>query len=147
MSTTEALTLGLAVIGIGALSWLAFYLYPPTRDKAKWVALAAVAVGGTALAIIYGKETGSVLDAKIKEHNARGKLLNAQRAAELKKAAAAESEEEAKEHIERADTLTMQAAAVHKKRLTLIEGTGDLDSDAEVVRRELDRDRPGSKTG
>jgi ribosomal protein L25 (general stress protein Ctc) len=125
---------GLAIVGTLALGWSMAWLNPSTRQKAKWWALAAIAIAGGLLAIIYGKETASVLDLKVKEHNARGKLLNAQREAALERAEAADDEEERAAFIERADTLSLSAADLQRAKLKLLEDTGDLESDADLAR-------------
>ena len=48
--------------------------------------------------------------------------------------------------MERADTLTIDAAAVRKARLEVSEGSGGLQTDAELVRDEL-AGRRNSGTG
>ena len=47
-------------------------------DKLKWFIAAVAAIGLAFLGIVYGKQTRSVLRAKVRAHNARGRVLNSE---------------------------------------------------------------------
>lgn len=116
-------------------------------DKFKWffAALGAFVLG--LLAFIYGKKTPAVLRAKVRAHNARGRVLNADiKNAEQK--AAAEADEERKQlHLDRANTLKIDRAELEKERKKLLDQTGDLEAVSDADLAAAHNKRSGSAVG
>jgi hypothetical protein len=103
-------------------------------DKLKWFVAAVVAVFMTVLAVVYGKKTRSVLRAKVRAHNARGRVLNAEIKAADREAGAAKDEQAAQAFAAKADTLRTSREELQAERLRLLEETGDLEvNDAELA--------------
>lgn len=113
------------------------------------VVLTVLAVAGSILAFAYGKKTPSVLRAHIRAHNARGKRLNDKYEAAMKKAEAAQSQDDQRAHMERANTLKVKREDVERERLKLVQESGDLDAtDVGLARRHTARARrAGSASG
>lgn len=117
-------------------------------DKMKWAWAALVAFVMAALAFIYGKKTVSVLQAGIKVHNAKGKVLNKE-IARAEKAAQAEQDEVEKVHfIERAETLKVDRKKLEEERARLVQETGSRRlSDVDLARIDSARGRKRSSVG
>jgi hypothetical protein len=117
-------------------------------DKLKWAFIALVSLFLGILAFLYGKQTLSVLRWKVREHNAKGRILNTEIKAAEDKAAAEENEAQAQMFAERANTLKIDRDNLEKERLRLVAETGDLEemSDADLAESDNDR-RARARTG
>lgn len=116
------------------------------KDKLKWIGAAVAAFVLGLLALIYGKKTTAVLRAKVRAHNAKGRVLEGEIAVAEKKAAAATSEVDRKVHVEKANVFRLERDKVEKARDELLEETGDLPEmdDAELAAHH---NRSGSAVG
>lgn len=100
------------------------------KDHLKWLWAVLVAGFMVVLAFIYGKKPASVIRAQIRENDAKARKLKTQLKVVESKAKEAEGTAEAKEHIEKANTLTIELEAVRAARQKAINETGDLTDDA-----------------
>ncbi len=118
-------------------------------DKVSWIFAGLIALVLAGLAFVYGKKTPDVLRARARAHNAKGRVLNAEIAAAEKEAAAEKDELKRQVHVERANMLKVDRDEVKKRRLRLLEETGDINgkSDAELAELRNAASRSSSVAG
>ena len=116
-------------------------------DKVKWFFAALAAFGLGLLAFVYGKKTPAVLRAKVRAHNARGRVLNTDIKTAEMKASAEASEEQKQLHLDRANTLKIDRAELEKARKKLLNETGDLEAVSDADLAAAHNKRSGSATG
>lgn len=103
-------------------------------DKLKWILAAVAAFVLTFLAFVYGKKTTSVLRAKARAHNAKGRVISGEiEVAEAKASREADDHLRAR-HMAKADLLRSNREKLETERLRLV---GELPKvpDVELARR------------
>lgn len=94
--------------------------------KIKWVFATIVALGVSILAFVYGKNTGAVYRARVREKEAKLRRVKLElKDAELR-AQRATDEEEAKQYQKKADTLSLRLVDIREAATKI---TGDIKSD------------------
>lgn len=118
-----------------------------TKERLKWIALAAWALLMGILAAVYGKRTGSVLRAALEAHNAKTKILEAEMELERQRFQNAEKE---KVDASKARLLVLESklAEAKAKRTELADESGDLPglSDADLAKYD-NRRRAAARSG
>lgn len=108
------------------------------KDHLKWLWTALVAGVMVFLAFLYGKKPPSVIKAQIRENDAKARKLKTQLEVAKSKASEANGEAEAKQHIEKANTLTIELEKVREARMNQ---TGDLTDAALAANANSGRSR------